>query len=118
MTKPKLDACDQRWVSKLAPCSFDIKHIAGVKNIVADTLSRDSFARSISHRLMNESYSHLLTEADALEEEGIQDMFRLKVECHEISDQIGCQSSCHVSHMIQQLSRRFAKSKITGKQWQ
>lgn len=74
MTKPKLDACEQRWVSKLAPYSFDIKHIAGVKNIVADTLSRDPFTRSISHRLMNDSYNRLLTEADAVEEEGIQDV--------------------------------------------
>uniref|UniRef100_A0A8C1HXU3 Gypsy retrotransposon integrase-like protein 1 n=1 Tax=Cyprinus carpio carpio TaxID=630221 RepID=A0A8C1HXU3_CYPCA len=96
MTKPKLDACEQRWVSKLAPYFFDIKHIAGVKNIVADTLSRDPFARSISHRLMNESYNRLLTEADVVEKEGIQDVFRLKVECHKISDQIGCQSNCHV----------------------
>ncbi|KAJ8381188.1 hypothetical protein SKAU_G00019660, partial [Synaphobranchus kaupii] len=45
MTKPKLDACEQRWVAKLAPCSFDLKHIAGSKNIVADALSRDPFAR-------------------------------------------------------------------------
>lgn len=96
MTKPKLNACEQRWVSKLALYFFDIKHIAGVKNIVADTLSRDPFARSISHRLMNESYNHLLTEADVVEKEGIQDVFHLKVECHKISDQIGCQSSCHV----------------------
>ncbi len=93
MSKPKLDACEQRWVSKLAPYSFDIKHIAGTKNVVADTLSRDPFARTVSHRLMNESYNCLLTEADAVREEGIQDVFRLKVECHKLNDCVGCQSS-------------------------
>ncbi|KAI2666914.1 Retrovirus-related Pol polyprotein from transposon opus [Labeo rohita] len=90
MSKPKLDACEQRWVSKLAPYSFDIKHIAGTKNAVADTLSRDPFASTVSHRLMNESYNHLLTEADAVKEEGIQDVFRLKVECHKLNDRVGC----------------------------
>lgn len=92
MSKPKLDACEQRWVSKLAPYSFDIKHIAGTKNVVADTLSRDPFARTVSHRLMNESYNHLLTEADAVKEDGIQDAFRLKVECHKCNDRVECLS--------------------------
>ena len=46
MTKPKLDACEQRWVAKLSPYTFSIKHIPGVKNIAADALSRDAFATS------------------------------------------------------------------------
>lgn len=29
MTKPKLDACEQRWVSKIAPFDFDLKYIPG-----------------------------------------------------------------------------------------
>lgn len=29
MTKPKLDTCEQRWVSKLAPYSFTIQYIPG-----------------------------------------------------------------------------------------
>lgn len=36
MAKPK--------VSKLTPYTFDLKHIYGIKNIVADALSRDPFA--------------------------------------------------------------------------
>ncbi len=39
LTKAKLDACEQRWVSKLAAYTFDLKHIAGSKNTVADALS-------------------------------------------------------------------------------
>lgn len=84
MSKPKLDACEQRWVSELAPYFFNIKHIAGTKNVVADTLSRGTFARTVSHKLMNLSYTHLLTKA--FKEDGIQDVFRLKVECHKLRD--------------------------------
>lgn len=81
MTKPKLDACEQRWVSKLAPYTFDLKHIPGSKNIVADALSRDHFAKTVTHRLITEQYSHLLAEAESVCHDGIQDTFRLKVQC-------------------------------------
>ncbi|KAI4812430.1 hypothetical protein KUCAC02_023818 [Chaenocephalus aceratus] len=81
LTKPKLDACEQRWVSRLAPYTFDLRHIPGTKNIVADALSRDPFARSVSHRLITEQYSHLLAEAEGVNHDGIQDTFRLKVQC-------------------------------------
>ena len=40
MKKPKFDACEQCWIAKPAPYTFNLKHIAWVKNIVADTLSR------------------------------------------------------------------------------
>lgn len=49
MTKPRLDACKQRWVAELSPYTFTLKHIPGPKNIVAGALSRDPFAKSVSH---------------------------------------------------------------------
>ncbi|KAL1248014.1 hypothetical protein QQF64_023390 [Cirrhinus molitorella] len=36
LTKPRLDACEQRWVAKLAPYNFSIQYIPGSKNVVAD----------------------------------------------------------------------------------
>ena len=86
LTKPKLDACEQRWVSKLAPYTFDLKHIAGTKNVVADTLSRDPFARPVSHRLITEQYHHLLTESENVDYDGIQDTFRLKALCQQAGE--------------------------------
>lgn len=45
MTKPKLDACEQRWVSKLAPFDLDVKNIQGSQNILADLLSHGPFTK-------------------------------------------------------------------------
>ena len=84
MTKPKLDACEQRWVSKLAPYTFDLRHIPGTKNVVADALSRDPFAKTISHRVITEQYTNLLAEAEGVSHDGIQDTFRLKVQCQHV----------------------------------
>ncbi len=81
MTKPKLNACEQCWVAKLAPCTFEIRHITGSKNVVADTLSRDPFTKTISHRLLNEQYTSLQSKAAEVGEKGIQETFRLKVQC-------------------------------------
>ena len=81
MTKPKLDACEQRWVAKLAPYTFSLKHIAGTKNIVADALSRDPFTRTVGQRLITECYDSQLTESDEVGEDGVQDAFRLMVQC-------------------------------------
>lgn len=84
MTKPKLDACEQRWVSKLAPYAFDLKHIPETKNVVADALSRDPFSKTVSQRLITEQYDHLVAEAEGVAPDSIQDTFRLKVQCHKV----------------------------------
>lgn len=62
-------------MSKLASYSFDLKHLPEKLNVVADSLSRDPFAKSIGQRLLKEPYSSLLRDAAEIEESSVHDVF-------------------------------------------
>ncbi|RXN03966.1 hypothetical protein ROHU_034290 [Labeo rohita] len=82
LTKPRLDACEQRWVAKLAAYDFDLKYVPGTKNFVADTLSRELFVKScVSHRLLKEPYVSLLDEVNGVVTGTVQDAFRVSNHC-------------------------------------
>lgn len=80
LTKPKLDACEQRWVAKLSPYNFSIKYIPDSKNTIADPLSRRPFIQTrVCQRLMKEPYEELLEESQHVQEGIVQEVFRARV---------------------------------------
>ena len=88
MTKPRLDACEQRWVAKLASYVFDIKYIPGPKNTVAEALSRRPFVKSAAGRqLLRDPYSELLAKAVPVSADTVQDTFRQSA----IQDDLECE---------------------------
>ncbi|KAJ8385115.1 hypothetical protein AAFF_G00192560 [Aldrovandia affinis] len=85
LTKPRLDACEQRWVAKLAAYDFDLKYVPGPKDTIADALSREPFVRScVSHRLVKEPYLSLLDEVNGVVTGTVQDAFRLTTNCQRL----------------------------------
>lgn len=80
LTKPKLDAYEQRWVAKLSSYNFDLKYIPGPRNVVADALSRDPFTSSVSRRLIQEPYDSLVHEAEGAGADRVQDVFRAGIQ--------------------------------------
>lgn len=94
LIKPKLDAYEIRWVSKLASYSFELKHLPGKGNVMADALRRDLFARPVGQRLLSEPYFSLVQETDELGEQSVQAVFRASCQSQALS------SAALASHQV------------------
>eukprot|EP00064_Thunnus_orientalis_P010298 superscaffoldBa00001384_g10324 len=90
LTKPKLDASEQRWMCKSAPFDFDIKYVPGVQNVIPDHLSRIPFIKgSITRQIIQEPYQSLVNEAKEVQPDGVQDAFHLTVNTLVLSSEPG-----------------------------
>ena len=115
LTKPRLDACEQRWVAKLAPFDFDIQYIPGPKNVFADALSREPFVRSrVLHRLTRVPYDVLLEEARGLRVDDVQDMFRLSCEQPEAGCRTSMASGCELGRDGDNVHRLISGEEVSA----
>jgi len=85
LTKPCLDACEQRWVAKLAAYDFDLKYVPGNKNTVADVLSCEPFVESCMS-LVKEPYIVLLDQVNGVVKGTVQDAFQLTHNCQAVQE--------------------------------
>lgn len=100
LTKPRLDACEQRWMSKLAAYCFDFNYVPGTKNVVADALSREAFKSGIAHRLVTEPYSSLLAQVSVLADKRVQDAFRCTYNCQLVGQSVDAVQSPSPQHYL------------------
>ncbi len=99
LSKAKLNACEHRWVAKLAPYQFYIKYVPGPKNWVADTWSREPFVHpSLLHHLTRVPYNDLLAEAADLRTDHVQNVFRWSTHPFDSTpDTEGVAVACHTA---------------------
>ncbi|KAL2100544.1 hypothetical protein ACEWY4_002305 [Coilia grayii] len=117
LTKPKVDACEQRWVAKLAAYDFDLRYVPGPKNTVADALSREPFVKScISHRLLREPYLSLIDDTSGVVQTGVQDAFRLTTNCQSVEVRAGHADAAQCSGQDPQppLSEVFSSEEVSA----